>query len=50
MKKKLGFGMIGLGEIAWKSTGWVIQETENTETDESGNGDEADKKKRRKKK
>lgn len=27
MTKKLGFGMIGLGEIAWTSTGSVFQET-----------------------
>jgi predicted dehydrogenase len=29
--KKLGFGMIGLGEIAFKSTGWLIPETTNCE-------------------
>jgi UDP-N-acetyl-2-amino-2-deoxyglucuronate dehydrogenase len=29
--KKLGLGMIGLGEIAFTSTGWVLQETSNAE-------------------
>ena len=31
MAKKLGLGMIGLGEIAFKSTGWLIPETTNCE-------------------
>ena len=31
MAKKLGFGMVGLGEIAYTSTGWVIPETTNCE-------------------
>jgi UDP-N-acetyl-2-amino-2-deoxyglucuronate dehydrogenase len=31
VSKKLGFGMIGLGEIAYKSTGGLIQNTANTE-------------------
>ena len=31
MPKKLRLGMIGLGEIAYKSTGWVISETANCE-------------------
>jgi predicted dehydrogenase len=29
--KKLGFGMIGLGEIAYKSTGGVMQKTAKAE-------------------
>lgn len=31
MSKKLGFGMIGLGEIAYKSTGGLLQEVVNAE-------------------
>lgn len=31
MSKKLGFGMIGLGEIAFKSTGGVMQDAANAE-------------------
>ena len=31
MAEKLRFGMIGLGEIAFRSTGWLLQDTANCE-------------------